>query len=121
MAQHGQPAPKLAFTNNPLRDPNMLTEEMKLLSAAQDELVKLPKNAAVNETGSESKAGAESNETPVWSKIDDRGSCSAASFAAAVDVLAAAVRETLKGQAKVASLDCEWDDHGARQFNKSAL
>jgi hypothetical protein len=104
LEQCGQPPPKLAITDNAIRDRNMLTEEMSSLRATQDQLNNLTKNSAVDE------AGTESNETPAHCKIDDRRSHSVVSSVSAIDVLAAAVRETVKGQAaKVVSLVCEWD------------
>jgi hypothetical protein len=112
MMQYGQPVPKLAITDNALRDRNMLTEEMKSLSATQqEELNELTKNAPVDKAGNESNVSSESNETPIYCKIDDHRSYSVVSSVAAINLLAVAIRETLKGQAmKVVSLeDCEWD------------
>ena len=109
MVQYGQHPPKLAATDNTLRDRNMLTEEMESLPATQGDLDEFTKNTSGDEAGIESNVATKSNQM-LHCEIDDRSCYRVVSKVADIHVLVQAIRDTVKEQVvKVVALDMEWD------------
>ena len=69
MVQYGQSPPKLAITDNALRDRSMLTDEMESLRDTQIALDEFTKNATADEAGMESNVGTESNDSGIESNV----------------------------------------------------
>jgi hypothetical protein len=106
MAQYGQTPPKLAITDNAIRDCSMLKEEMESLRDTQYELHKFTKSRTLEAAGMESNIlvpscmqlllpwtniGTELNATP-FCKINDPSSCyKVVSKVVDVNVLAEAI------------------------------